>query len=79
MRQKDTKKKGLFNYKKIIIKIIIIIIIIIIKVIQYYNKIRSYFKIFTKKKQDCSKETRSDNRKVQISEVRPTVKENEMI
>ena len=46
MRQKDTKKKGLFNYKKIII---IIIIIIIIEVIQYYNKITSYFKIFTKK------------------------------
>ena len=39
MRQKDIKKKGLFNYKKIII----------IKVIQYYNKITSYFKIFTKK------------------------------
>ena len=41
MRQKDIKKIGLINYKKIII---------IIKVIQYYNKITSYFKIFTKKK-----------------------------
>ena len=70
MPQKDIKKKGLFNYKKIII---------IIKVIQYYNKITSYFTIFTKKKRDCTKETSSDNRKVQIIEVRPTVKENEMI
>ena len=69
MRQKDIKKKGLFNYKKIII----------IKVIQYYNKITSYFKIFTKKKRDCTKETRSDNRKLQIIKVRRTVKENEMI
>ena len=40
MPQKDIKKKGLFNYKKIII---------IIKVIQYNNKITSYFTIFTKK------------------------------
>lgn len=64
MPQKDIKKKGLFNYKKIII----------IKVIQYYNKITSYFKIFTKKKRDCSKEASSDNRKVQTIEVRPTVK-----
>ena len=69
MRQKDIKKKGLLNYKKIIT----------IKVIQYYDKITSYFKIFTKKKRDCTKETRSDNRKVQIIEVRPTVKESEMI
>jgi len=46
MRQKDIKKKGLFNYQKIII----------IKVIQYYNKITSYFKIFMKKKLDCTRE-----------------------
>ena len=64
MRQKDIKKKGLFNYKKIII----------IKVIQYYNKITSYFKIFTKKKSGTV-----PRKQDLIIEVRQTVKENEMI
>ena len=64
MRQKDIKKIGLFNYKKIII----------IKVIQYYNKITSYFKIFTKKKSGTV-----PRKQGLIIEVRQTVKENEMI
>ena len=37
--KKTWKKKGPFNYKKIVRK----------KVIQYYNKITSYIKIFMKK------------------------------
>ena len=65
MRQKDIKKIGLINYKKIII---------IIKVIQYYNKITSYFKIFTKKKSGTV-----PRKQGLIIEVRQTVKENEMI
>ena len=39
MRQKDIKKKGLFNYKNVIIK----------KGIKYYYKVPSYFKMIMKK------------------------------